>query len=554
MSYLVLARKWRPQRFEDIVGQSHVTTTLSNAIRTGRVAHAYLFTGSRGVGKTTTARILAKALNCEQGPTVTPCNKCSSCLEITASNSMDVLEIDGASNRGIDEIRDLRENVKYTPTQGRRKVYIIDEVHMLTKEAFNALLKTLEEPPAHVVFIFATTESHKVPMTILSRCQRFDFRRIDTAAIVAHLRTMLEGESVTADDECLYILARKSEGSLRDAISLLDQLIAFGGGALTAADARQVLGLVDESAYFRAMDLVRARDQAAALDLVAEASAGGLDLQEFTAGWLGHLRILLLVAGGAADAGLSGMPGELRDRYLSQAKAWDGRDLARIIRLLIDAEAAMKRSSQPRLVLEIACVRLCALDATVSIEQVLAAMDGGTGGAGPGSERGAGKDAPAKGPASASQSQPQAVPAPAPGQVREGGAGYAAAKPGDDFEALWRMLLSAVNQRNMRLFSSLSQSRPVGIVDGRLVLEIPNTFVGDLIEHRDHQALLDEETARLWGRRIKVSCRMETAPADAAQTAAARLTRRDEAERVKNEALQDPAIRGLLDTVDGEII
>ncbi|MRR09223.1 DNA polymerase III subunit gamma/tau, partial [bacterium] len=501
-----------------------------------RVAHAYLFTGSRGVGKTTTARILAKALNCEQGPTVTPCNQCSSCLEITASNSMDVMEIDGASNRGIEDVRELRENVKYTPTRGRRKVYIIDEVHMLTKEAFNALLKTLEEPPAHVVFIFATTEVHKLPMTILSRCQRFDFRRIDPAVLVAHLKKMLEGEAVAADDECLYVLAQKSEGSARDAISLLDQLIAYGGDRLTAADARQVLGLVDETIYFRAMELVRAHDQPGMLDLVAEVAASGYDLQEFTVGWLDHLRLLLLIAGGAADAGLSGMPAELRDRYLGQGKAWDGRDLSRIIRVLIDCESAMRRSSQARLLLEVTGVRLCAMDATVAIEDVLRSLGGG-GGAEP----------PARQPAPAGQNTTT--------ETKETAAAYAAPPPGAGFDTLWRALLSAVNQRNMRLFTSLSASRPVGIVDGKLVLEIPNKFLGDLIEHRDHQALLEEETAKLWGQRIKVACRLCAQPADAAPAAGGgRLTRQDEVERVKAEAMKSDEVRHLIDTMDGEII
>jgi DNA polymerase III subunit gamma/tau len=560
MSYLVLARKWRPQRFEDIVGQAHVTTTLSNAIKTGRVAHAYLFTGSRGVGKTTTARILAKALNCEQGPTVTPCNNCSSCREVTASNSMDVLEIDGASNRGIEDVRDLRENVKYTPTQGRRKIYIIDEVHMLTKEAFNALLKTLEEPPAHVVFMFATTEVHKVPMTILSRCQRFDFRRIETAEIVAHLKKMLEGESITANDECLYVLAQKSEGSLRDAISLLDQLIAYGGTALTAADARQVLGLVDETIYFKAMDIVREHGQARMLDLIDEVAGSGYDLQEFTVGWLDHLRILMLIAGGAADTGLSGMPDELKAKYLDQGKSWDGRDLARIIRMVIDAEATMKRSSQARLILEMAGVRLCGLDATVSIEDILKSLPGG-GPSGAGSNGGGfPKTGSAPDPApKANLSQPDAGPArrieTASPSVREPAAAYQTAAPAGDFESLWQALLSVVNLRNMRLYSSLYSSKPVGIVDGKLVLEIPNKFVGDLIEHRDHQTLLEEETAKLWGQRIKVACRLgRPAEAEKPATGGTRLSRQDEVERVKAEALKDPEIKNLIDTVDGEII
>ncbi|MGE5855121.1 MAG: DNA polymerase III subunit gamma/tau, partial [Syntrophaceae bacterium] len=233
MEYLVLARKWRPQVFEDVVGQDHVITTLRNAIRLGRVAHAFIFSGPRGVGKTSVARILAKALNCEKGPSEIPCNACANCREITEGSSMDVREIDGASNRGIDEIRELRENVKFSPSSSRYKIYIIDEVHMLTKEAFNALLKTLEEPPEHVMFIFATTEVHKVPATILSRCQRFDFRRISIEEIMTRLRYIAGEEKVTIDEDALMVIAKKGDGSLRDSQSIFDQVRSFCGNTIT---------------------------------------------------------------------------------------------------------------------------------------------------------------------------------------------------------------------------------------------------------------------------------------------------------------------------------
>jgi DNA polymerase-3 subunit gamma/tau len=229
MSYLVLARKWRPQRFEEVIGQPHVVQTLTNAISAQQIAHAYLFSGARGVGKTSVARILAKALNCQQGTSPTPCNQCESCREITASASLDVLEIDGASNRRIDEIRELRENIRYLPAKSPYKIYIIDEVHMLTTEAFNALLKTLEEPPSHVIFIFATTEAHRIPITIMSRCQLFDFRRIAVRAIVDHLRHIAQEEGIQISDVSLRLLAREAEGSMRDAQSLFEQMIAFSG-------------------------------------------------------------------------------------------------------------------------------------------------------------------------------------------------------------------------------------------------------------------------------------------------------------------------------------
>lgn len=251
MSYLVLARKYRPQVFNDIVGQDHLIKTLTNAISIGRVAHAYLLCGPRGVGKTTAARILAKALNCEQGPTPVPCNKCQTCVEITEGRSMDVLEIDGASNRGINEVRELRENVRYAPSGGRSKVYIIDEVHMLTTEAFNALLKTLEEPPAHVVFVFATTEPFKVPPTILSRVQRFDFARIPARKIVTHLERILTEEKIEASPEALALVARRAKGGLRDALSLMDQIISAADGKIERESVEQFLGLVGGGGLLR---------------------------------------------------------------------------------------------------------------------------------------------------------------------------------------------------------------------------------------------------------------------------------------------------------------
>ncbi|HSF32095.1 MAG TPA: DNA polymerase III subunit gamma/tau, partial [Candidatus Tectomicrobia bacterium] len=246
MSYQVTARKWRPQTFAELVGQEHVARTLQNALRQGRIAHAYLFSGTRGVGKTTTARVLAKALNCEQGPLPEPCNECALCQAITMGSSLDVLEIDGASNRGIDEIRDLREKIRYAPARSRYKVYIIDEVHMLTEHAFNALLKTLEEPPPQVVFIFATTEPQKVPITILSRCQRFDFRKVASAEIALCLEKIAEQESIRISREALHRIARRAEGSLRDAQTLFDQVVAFCGSEVREEDVGQLLGLAGE--------------------------------------------------------------------------------------------------------------------------------------------------------------------------------------------------------------------------------------------------------------------------------------------------------------------
>jgi len=262
MSYLVLARKWRPQTFDEIVGQEHIARTLSNALRSGKVAHAFLFTGLRGVGKTTAARILAKALNCEKGPTPTPCNACVNCQEITAGNAVDVLEIDGASNTGVDDVREIIENVRYQPAKSRFKIYIIDEVHMLSTSAFNALLKTLEEPPPHVKFIFATTDPHKVPHTIHSRCQRYDFKRIPLRLIADRLAHITRSEGVTISDRVLFLIAREGEGSMRDAQSLLDQVIAFAGKTVRDEDVGTALGLADRKVLYAVAEAIVERNPA----------------------------------------------------------------------------------------------------------------------------------------------------------------------------------------------------------------------------------------------------------------------------------------------------
>lgn len=374
MSYQVTARKWRPLVFEDVVGQSHVTSTLRNAITSNRLAHAYIFSGARGTGKTTTARILAKAINCTSPKDTNPDNECEMCKEITAGRSLDVIEIDGASNRGVEEIRNLRESVRYTPSHGKHKVYIIDEVHMLTKEAFNALLKTLEEPPEHVVFIFATTEVHKIPMTILSRCQRFDFRRISVEEIATNLREISREEGVVIEEEALMVIAKKADGALRDAQSIFDQIRSFCGNQIQAVDVLKVLNVVDQELYFRVTDLIKARDARGGIQLVDEIVKGGYDLREFLGGLAEHLRNLLVVITTEATE-LVETSEPYRKRYSDEAAQFQQSDVLRLIRIVNELEQSIRWAAQPRFKLEAGLLQLIRLERSVQIDALLGQID-----------------------------------------------------------------------------------------------------------------------------------------------------------------------------------
>ncbi|MBP7669384.1 MAG: DNA polymerase III subunit gamma/tau [Candidatus Eisenbacteria bacterium] len=370
-SYLVLARKWRPQRFDEVVGQRHVALTLTSALESHRLSHAYLFAGPRGVGKTSMARILAKALNCERGPAAEPCNECDACRSITEGHCLDVLEIDGASNRGIDDVRSLRESVKYAPASVRAKVYIIDEVHMLTTDAFNALLKTLEEPPAHVYFLLATTEPLKVPATILSRCQRHDFGRLTVAELVENLTRITSAEGIAIEEEALRLIARKAEGSVRDTLTLLDQVAAGGAGPFSAAQVQEILGLAGNALYFALSQAVVAGDSRAALLELDKAYREGLNLQELADELVHHFRNLLWVAMDRELAGTLDMTGEEAAELARQAGQVKAGDALRWLRILLDTGPRMRRSPHARVHLEVALAEMAALPRAVELARLL---------------------------------------------------------------------------------------------------------------------------------------------------------------------------------------
>jgi len=373
MSYVVIARRYRPQHFNEIIGQEHVSKTLSNAISNNRIAHAYIFTGPRGVGKTTTARILAKAVNCAKGPTPVPCNECPSCQAITIGNSLDVLEIDGASNRGIDEIRNLRENIRYLPNLGKFRIYIIDEVHMLTKEAFNALLKTLEEPPAHVLFIFATTEIHRVPATILSRCQRFDFRRIPLKTIMEHLKLVCQSEKIDIDDEALLYIAKKADGSMRDSQSILDQIISYCGNKISTEDVGQTLGIIHQDIFFKISDYVRTKDLKALILLARDVVSSGYDLTEFLNGLEEHFRnMLVLKATGTPD--LLDVSENYLERFRDASNGFSENDLVGYLQTVFEITQAVKTSQQPQLKFEMGLIRLAKMPSVLEIDEILESL------------------------------------------------------------------------------------------------------------------------------------------------------------------------------------
>ena len=552
MSYLVLARKWRPQTFSDLIGQEHVSKTLKNAIDSGRVAHAFLFTGARGVGKTSSARILAKTLNCENGPTTEPCNECAACREITEGNSVDVFEIDGASNRGIESIRELRDNVKYLPAHSRYKIIIIDEVHMLTTEAFNALLKTLEEPPPHIKFIFATTEPQKVPITILSRCQRFDFKRIPLTMIIGRLRFIVDKEGVGTSDTSLAMIARKGDGSMRDSLSALDQILAFCGDKVEDADVIDILGVVDRQLLLSTTKAIFARDTAALLQIVAQVDTSGYNMRTFCNEMIELMRTLLLLKSAPGSSDLL----DLSDQELTECTALvqdcDILIIQRFISILLRTDSDMAHSSFSRLLLEMAMIRMATISPVIPVNELLERLRALENRALPSTVAGEPAALPYRptplenrpvakqvGVATAALQQPQAVDPPA--ATRD-----------------WHGFVAFVKAKKPMLASKLEKGSPLQISADSLQIGYPRgTLELSMLQDADYQLQLAELATAYYGNKVQIrivplSGNEDSLPLSIAEKKTAETARNEQT--MKAAADSHPMVVAALEIFGGEIV
>ncbi|MFZ7127722.1 MAG: DNA polymerase III subunit gamma/tau [Desulfobacterales bacterium] len=557
MSYLVLARKYRPQTFEDVVEQGHVTRTLANAIRGGRVAHAILLTGPRGTGKTTVARILAKAMNCKDGPTAVPCNACTSCLEITDGRSADVFEIDGASNNSVDQVRELRENSRYRPVSSRFKIYIIDEVHMLTTAAFNALLKTLEEPPDHVLFIFATTEPHKIPITIHSRCQRYDMRRVGLEPMVRHLQSLSGKEGIDLPPESLTLIAREAGGSVRDGLSLLDQVMTCADGRITHEQVVEILGAVDRKVVLEMGEALlngRLDHLLVGLQMLHDR---GHDLRKLYGDLLEHFRNLLVLRLGSAADGLVDLPGHEREEMTRLVEKCSAASVHQVFELLFHEETAIRLSSQPKLAFELALIRICRMRPALSIDELIEKVDRlrdamagnresppmeapGNPGSRPPSPP-AGPQAAAAGPTASSHTAEPSDPPRSAAPVASGGAG-----PPD---AGWGKVCAQVAQDYPALATSLKNAAILNVGEDRIEIQVEGSaFVLGRIKRKANLEAVEAVCAEVFGRPMSLVLHEKGAGRQ-------KLAQKKKHEQqLKKSALSHPMVADTIELFNGKVV
>jgi DNA polymerase-3 subunit gamma/tau len=549
MPYTVLARKWRPQTFDQVVGQATVTRTLKNALASGRIGHAFLLSGPRGVGKTTTARVLAKALNCARGddPQPEPCGECASCREIAAGTSLDVQEIDGATHNGVEQVRELRESARYNPARDRFKIWIIDEVHMLSTGAFNALLKTLEEPPPRVKFVFATTEYHKIPDTILSRCQQYDFRLIPTRELQAHLREVAAGEKVTVSDETLGRIARAAEGSVRDALSLFDQVLSFSGSEVRDEDVSALLGLIDRELLLAVSGAVAAGDSLALLEAVERLADHGVDYRNFVRELLLHVReILLLKLAPAGSPLLAALTPEDAARVRPLAEAFSEEDLLRFVEVLTAADTELRLAQDPRVTVELALLKLVQLRRLMPFAELVDRVERLAGGAAapaprPAPTAAASAAAPAAAPvAAAARATPAPVPGPAAAPATAPPAPPAAASAPDN-------LLGALAAQARPSLAQPLRGAVVREEGDSVVLEVQPDFFRFAETHLDEYLDLVRKVS---GRSRKV----HIVSAEAPPAPAAARAEEDERRRQRDEAVGEPAVKEMLDLFGGRVV
>ena len=538
MSYLVLARKYRPQTFDQVIEQAHITQTLTNAISTDRVAHAILFSGPRGTGKTTVARILAKAMNCKQGPTSIPCNVCRSCNEIAGGHAVDVFEIDGASNNSVDQVRELRENIKYMPAHSAFKIYIIDEVHMLSMAAFNALLKTLEEPPPHILFMLATTEPHKIPITILSRCQRHDFRRINLDSISKHMAWICSHEGFEVSDQSLGLIAQEAGGSMRDALSLLDQIMTCTTGRLTHDQVLDLLGVIDRKMIYDLTEAILCADVPAVLDVIDDIYDRGHDMKKLYSDLLEHFRNLLVATLGNKADKLIDLPSAEIEQIVKQAELISAAALNQTFDVLYKNEVSVRLSPQPKLALEMILIKLMQTGPALPIDALVDKLDDLRQEILSSGQRlemtPAAPEPPTSEEPAGAEDRPEAIAAPA----------RSAEYPADR----WKQIVENIALKNPSLAANLAKCQIKKSDAKFLEIEAPaNGFTLNMIQREKNMALLKQECEDILGNRPELKITTSSAMEDSHQ-------KKKIDDQLKQKAISHPLVGDAIEIFDGKLI